>query len=298
MQVTDKTITGSKGTVHLIVGLDPGTNIGLAMFDIESNLVYLGTIKNGGKEKVVAKILEFGTPCVVATDVALPPEFVINIASYFNAKLFAPSKDIAEAEKNSLTKEFTKYNNHERDALVAALKFFNENNNKFRWLARVLKEQELVSLSSEVKAYLFRGVPVASAIKALKPVEQTFPVIGEEQKAVTGGAKDRSDEIRALLESNARLSSRLSIINAEKRLLEKRVRELESETYRRILGDKLIRSRELEIRRLKALLKRSKEKNKQGFKSIDKKVELGGEASDLERIIDEYQQKRSNFSVG
>ena len=108
----------------IIVGIDPGTNVGIAIFDIKKTLISSCTITNGGREKVVTEILRHGTPSVIVTDVHSPPEFVIQIATYFNAKISAPETVVKENEKISLAHDYPYGSQHERDAIAAVLKFF------------------------------------------------------------------------------------------------------------------------------------------------------------------------------
>ena len=69
----------------------------------------------------IDRILDSGTPVIIATDVSPAPSYVKKLASVFSAKLFVPRKDMSVRLKDELTKTFTFSNDHEMDATAAAI---------------------------------------------------------------------------------------------------------------------------------------------------------------------------------
>lgn len=187
--------------MHLIVGVDPGTNVGLALFDINANLIYKGTM-NGGKERIVEKIRSWGEPCVVATDVNPAPELVLRIASYFNARLFVPQRSMLEKEKNEMVHGQKVVGDHERDAVSGVLKFFRSNDAKLRWVDRVIKERRLEKHADEIRYCVLSGVSAADAISILTaPV--TVPQTPELKEKPSSGKQRKENLSMELLRENA-----------------------------------------------------------------------------------------------
>ncbi len=107
--------------MKIVVGVDPGTTVGLAIFNLEGKALFLGSKKNAGIDWVTTNILDMGDPVIVATDVNPVPKFVRKISSLFSAKLFYPKKDIPVSVKEELTKHISVKDNHQRDSAAAAL---------------------------------------------------------------------------------------------------------------------------------------------------------------------------------
>jgi len=105
-----------------IVGLDPGTTLGLAILDLNSEIVYLDSFREHDLKKVIDKIFEFGRPLVLATDKLKVPTYVQNLSSRLGLKVITPGYDLLLTEKNEVNKLYDNIckNSHERDALTAA----------------------------------------------------------------------------------------------------------------------------------------------------------------------------------
>lgn len=114
----------------LIVGIDPGSTVGVAVLDIEGRPLLVSSLKMPDREEVLSLISSLGKVIMVATDASKPPEFVKRISSLLNAKLYIPSNDLTVEEKVNIAREISeKYNvdipdSHARDALAAAAKAY------------------------------------------------------------------------------------------------------------------------------------------------------------------------------
>ena len=254
----------------IIVGLDPGTYVGIAVFDLNMNLIFTTTITNPGKEATVSEISKYGNPIVIASDVSPPPEFVIQIASYFNARLYYPKFIIKDIEKKMETAKYNFNSVHERDAIIAVLSFFNENSNKLRWIEKTLRDKGLSKIEEDVKRYALSGMRVDDAIKALVPSDDYYLKVIEYAKSLPEAPRETKedrrenrDTILGLLESNMRLRARLSVLEEENRIMRNKLTET--------VGDQEVRnelfSKEMKIKKLKYLLK-SKDKKIRHLKRI------------------------------
>ena len=124
---------------YIIVGVDPGHTIGLCAMNLEGKHLHSLSIENGGMRQTVSQIESWGTPSIIACDVFPASDFAIKLASYFNVKLHTPNRNVREDFKRSVLKhEENKSgrklasNNHERDALCAAVMAWRDSQNLIR----------------------------------------------------------------------------------------------------------------------------------------------------------------------
>lgn len=106
---------------NLIVGVDPGTTTGYAVLDTDSKLVKIGSGKDFGISKLISTAIKLGRVLVVATDKAKVPSFVEEFGVKTGAILISPNQDMLVKEKEAAVREYEFANDHERDALAAAL---------------------------------------------------------------------------------------------------------------------------------------------------------------------------------
>lgn len=138
--------------MYLIIGLDPGINVGYAALDLNGKLVGAGVTKQKSADKVVVLISQIGIPLLVACDVSKPPSFVKSVAAKFNVKVFCPSKNLTQESKRFMSPEAM--NHHIRDAYAAALKAYRKYSNRFRRIDKIYpdKSEEYKRLVLEGKA--------------------------------------------------------------------------------------------------------------------------------------------------
>jgi predicted RNase H-like nuclease (RuvC/YqgF family) len=164
--------------MKIIVGIDPGTNVGLAIFDLNGNLICTKTLRRAGKDEIIREIEKFGSPIAITTDVAELPSIVKRIASHFNSKVFFPEREITSLQKAKLFDEFLEKNPekiavkkmtlHERDATVSVIKFFRKMENKIRWIDKIIEKKDLKQYAEEIKCKVFKGEKIANVIKRLE----------------------------------------------------------------------------------------------------------------------------------
>ncbi len=152
--------------MKLIAGVDPGMKTGVAAVDMSSDFYKTFTVK-GPAGDVCAVLIEHGEPVIIASDKAKLPDFVRRVASSFNARSFHPSKDASIPEKRLLTEGMEFSNDHEMDALAAALLAKKEYSKMFGKVDAVLKARKMSDISDEVKELLVKE-EAANIEKALK----------------------------------------------------------------------------------------------------------------------------------
>lgn len=138
--------------MYLIVGIDPGINVGYAALDLNGKLVGAGVTKQKNADRVVELVSQIGIPLLVACDVSKAPSFVKNVAAKFSVKVFCPSKNLSQESKRFMAKD--SMNHHIRDAYAAAIKAYRKYSNRFRRIDKVYpdKSEEYKKLVLEGKA--------------------------------------------------------------------------------------------------------------------------------------------------
>ena len=136
----------------LIVGLDPGITIGMAILGSDGKLLDIWSKRDASNGDVIKHIVKFGQPVIIATDVKQPPRKVKAIARKFGCKTYSPSKALPIMEKNRLAKLYaTKIgDSHELDALAAASKAFHMYQEFFNRVATALKKRNMQHFFKEV----------------------------------------------------------------------------------------------------------------------------------------------------
>lgn len=173
-----------------IVGIDPGTTVGIAILSLDGDLLYLKSFRGIAPDEVVKLIAEYGKPAVIASDVTPMPGSVEKIRRSFNAVPASPGIEVSAEEKIALGKTFGYSNDHERDALTAALLTYRSYKNIF---TRIEKKAPQNSDLELIKLHVISGDSIEAAIEKVR-------VSGEAEKP---RARERSEkpEERAVDES-------------------------------------------------------------------------------------------------
>jgi len=166
---------------YLIVGIDPGTTTAVAALDLDGNLLHIASSRQMNMGDVVESLCRVGKPLIIASDVQEMPYSVEKIRRAFSAVSYTPKQDVSVETKVELTAAFSYGNDHERDALSAALDAYRQYRHKFQNLlkrippghdldevrARVIKGQSLDQVIGDMNTL----TPVPSAEIPIVPVE-------------------------------------------------------------------------------------------------------------------------------
>ena len=104
----------------LIVGIDPGTTLGYAAIDFESNIIKIHSEKNLDLNTLISELIKLGKPLIITSDKEYTPDFVEKAAVKLGAKLISPDYDLKVTEKREMVKKIKTKNQHEIDALASA----------------------------------------------------------------------------------------------------------------------------------------------------------------------------------
>ena len=123
-------------------------------------------------------IISYGRAVLVATDVQIHPKTVRKLATTLNSKIWSPYRSMSVESKIYIVDSYFQglnadkpidsvpKNAHERDALAAAIKTYNDHLNKFRQIKKHAEKAELNHASVEnVKVLVINGTSIKNAIE-------------------------------------------------------------------------------------------------------------------------------------
>jgi predicted RNase H-like nuclease (RuvC/YqgF family) len=120
---------------HVVVGVDPGTTTAVAIVGLDGEVLDVYSSRTSDQAGVIEWIIERGRPVVVAADVTPMPETVEKFRRSFDAAGWKPERDLPVDEKKHRTRHEAYDNDHERDAMAAALYAFDSHESQFERVA-------------------------------------------------------------------------------------------------------------------------------------------------------------------
>ncbi len=219
----------TKRPKYLIVGVDPGTTIGIAALDLNGELVKIQSSRQMTMADVIELIWSLGKPVIVASDVVPMPFTVEKIRRAFQAVAYTPRQDIPVETKYELAGKYGYANDHERDALTAAVEAYKYWRHKF---SGILKRVPPGIDLDEVRAGIIRGQSLEQILSGRKEKAQiaqekkpevNLDTSDERVRILDGTVKDLralvsdlQQEIAALKKQNQALSRKISGMKAER----------------------------------------------------------------------------------
>jgi predicted RNase H-like nuclease (RuvC/YqgF family) len=260
---------------YLIVGIDPGTTTAIAALDLEGNLLHLSSSRQTSLSDVIESLYKIGKPLVVATDVRDMPFSVEKIRRAFSAIAYAPRQDVSVDEKMEYTASYNYTNDHERDALSAALDAYRQYKNKFQHvLKRVPPGHDL----DEVKAGLIKGHSLEQVLGELKVHVSPAKKVEEPQVQVDKKADERvrvlDGMVKRLRTYAQELQEEIKAKEHEIIRFQSRIRKIRSGQDTTILKDAEIAKREIVIQSLKKRLHREERANRNLKKRIERQKKI------------------------
>jgi len=292
-RATLRTFSELVNSMYVIVGVDPGTTFAIAAVDLNGRFIGAWSARDAGKEKTLQEIQKLGIPCLIASDVARAPDAAVKLAAYANTRLFTPPRDLGQQEKLELARGCKCANEHELDALAAALKAYHYFENKMRLIDRVVAERGFESKAEDVKRLAIGGVSVHNILLLLEKPAAPAKEQRAQPAAQPESRRDLLAEISLLANSNAELRKAVERMERENSALKEKLARLERGVQERLLRDSEIRYKDRIIYTLKGLLARRRGKKSpphpQPKKSL-KAFTAKGKSVNLEGIIDNYRQ--------
>ncbi|NLI63048.1 MAG: DUF460 domain-containing protein [Methanosarcinaceae archaeon] len=291
-----------------IVGIDPGTTIGIAIFSLNGDLLFKGSFRGLSSTDAVRKISLYGKPLIIASDVYPVPSTVEKIKRSFQAVSKTPDHEVSSSEKIELARPYNYVNDHERDALAAGLLAYKS----YKPLFSKIESKTPAGIKPDnIKERVVRGESVETAIENLSRksgASETDSISSknEEVEKLLIEIKKIHEELRA---TNDELSYQKQLFSEkEKELLlsqktikslESRIHKIQTDNYNENRKLKEIQIRDLEIKSLKKELKSKNQeidslrKQRKKARSIRKR-ELRGDGIPV-KVIDSF--TRESISV-
>ncbi len=181
---------------QLVVGVDAGTTVGIAVVDVTGKLIALRSGKGMSRGEVIRYLIDIGSPVLIATDVITAPSFVEKLSKSLKTPLFTPRRILSVVEKRELanafatSSELNPSNSHQRDALAAVAAVFQAYEQKLNLLNRRLQEIGRLQAAQEAATLILHGTSVHDAVQqtleaaelAQKPLASQSPVRHEEEQ--------------------------------------------------------------------------------------------------------------------
>jgi len=209
-----------------IVGVDPGTTTGIAVLDLEGNLVASTSRKEFARGQIIEYIIGQGTPLILATDVTPSPSTVKRLASNLGAELYVPDHDLSQ---QGLIQDFpvTSKDTHVKDALAAAFKAYQQHKDL---LGKTRRKADEAGVTDELDAILQEVLgsskSTSQIVREFKQDEQSEQQPTTEQHSQQHDwqaiAEQRHDEInrkdtkiQRLEEYNSQLQDKIDTLEEE-----------------------------------------------------------------------------------
>lgn len=246
---------------YLIVGIDPGTTIGIAALDLDGGLVKLHSSRQMTMADVIELLWSLGKPTIIASDVVPMPFTVEKIRRAFQAVPYTPRQDISVDTKYELAGRFEYSNDHERDALTAALEAFRYWNHKF---SIILKRAPPGVDLDKVKAGIIRGRSLEQILTQKRGRKER--VLEKKPEVDLGTSDERvrvlDGKVKDLRELVSELQQEIEDLKKQNRKLTSRIGTLKAERKREIDADPAMITRDQIIANLKNRLKQEEKNNK------------------------------------
>ena len=116
---------------RVIVGIDPGTTTAVAIVSLDGRVLARFSSRTADTADVTEWLIEQGRPLIVAADVTPIPQTVEEFRRSFEATAWTPNSDLPVDEKLHRTRDHEYDNDHERDAMAAALYAYDDREDQF-----------------------------------------------------------------------------------------------------------------------------------------------------------------------
>jgi predicted RNase H-like nuclease (RuvC/YqgF family) len=297
----------------LIMGIDPGMTVGVALIDLEGRPVFAKSWRTIDRYEIISAISSYGKVVVIATDVSNPPELVKKIGSLLGAIVYAPERDITVDEKNKIiselrgTYDFTIEDSHVRDALVAALKAYRHYLNTILEVKSKLRNIEGVDTYSVISEVI-KGRSLSEVIEQIyrsrvqerpKPIEVKHEPSVQLERISNTSLKERVKSLEAMI---LKLSNELKEKEMMIKDLETEVRLLKSRRNYNEDYERKISTLEVNVANLARRLEEARaviealEKERMWLKDLVLKVSEGSyillpKAIDLNKVVEDNSLK-------
>ena len=252
----------SRKNPFVIVGVDPGTTVGVAVLSLSGELLHLESVRAQSPAELISAISSVGIPVLVATDKAEMPAGVEKIRRVFGAVSWKPKKDILVKEKYAAAEGFSFADDHQRDSLAAALMAYRSYLPKFENVSR--RAAEGVDADT-IRAGIIRGKPVRMSAVLSDDSPDSDSV--SEIRLQEFDEKDLEilrleGEVLRLRKLSTDLSKELESKDTALRKTSRRLSSVQNEQLLEVLSSEEILSRDRELEQTKKALRKEERRCK------------------------------------
>ena len=270
---------------HVIVGIDPGTTTAAAVVGLDGSVLDVLSTRTADTSEITEWLIDRGQPLLVAADVTPMPETVEQFRRTFDAAGWTPPSDIPVDEKKHRAPDHAFENDHERDAVAAAVSAYDDHADQFERITR--KVPPKFDRGEVIARVLAEELSVEAVLRDLEE-EDT-----EEDASVEHEPRELTEEeqrIRDLERQVDRLQSHVEELEATIEEKDARIEELEAElsTARREERREARKRQEVtRLRRRAQALERDLEREEERNEELEDK---------LKRLKALWRLDHSNFS--
>jgi predicted RNase H-like nuclease (RuvC/YqgF family) len=247
---------------YIIVGIDPGTTTAVAVLTLEGELRMLHSSRAISIPDVIEMIAEQGRPLIIASDVFPAPNAVEKIRRAFSAVSGSPDDVFTAEDKIEFAAPYRYSNNHERDAIAAAVSVYRKNKNKFE---QIKKKIPPGVEADEVIAQVVRGKSIDAVISGATKKEVKEPEIETVPEKAEAEAVHFKEQTLKYKESLEEMKKYQDELRNEIALKDNKIRELEelvdrqrTEVYKQLKKEQTLKIRDKEIKRLQSRISESR----------------------------------------
>jgi len=270
---------------HVFVGIDPGTTTAVAIVGLGGEVLDVLSTRTADTAAITEWIIERGRPLLVAADVTPMPETVEKFRRSFDAAGWEPDRDLPVDTKQHRTREAGYDDDHQRDAMAAALFAFDDREDQLDRIAK--KTPATLDLGEVAARVIGRDESVEAAIDALTEDD------GEEEEAHEHVERELSPEEKRIkrLEARAgRLESQVEDLRDTISTKDERIAEYEEELSEARREERREARERREVTRLERetdRLERELEEEREARETVEGK---------LERLKELWKLDHSNFA--
>ena len=219
----------------LIVGIDPGTTLAYAILDLDGNVIKVKSSKSLNIDSLTANIFYFGKPLIVATDVIPVPKLVEKFASQTGSKIIGPKQNFKVFQKKELTKHYGFKNDHERDALAAAIFAFKKIRALLKKIDLYVSKYNKEDLKKDISyLVLSKNLSISDAVFSLEKKEKK-PIV-KKPKLRTESIKVKFDEVKYFKNQNEKLKNKIKHLENKFKKLNIHINRLSDKKVRDLIG--------------------------------------------------------------
>lgn len=270
---------------HVIVGIDPGTTTAVGIVSLDGEILDVHSSRTDDRADVIEWIVDRGRPILVAADVTPMPETVEQFRRSFDAAGWVPDADLPVDTKKHRVPDHAAENDHERDAVAAALFAFDDHADQFERIARKVPTD--VDRGEVTGRVLAEDLSVEAVLQDMSDDEE------DDAESTSHEPRELTPEeqrIRDLERQVDRLQSHIEDLEATIEDKDERIADLESklsDAKREERREARKRREVTRVRRRADALERDLERERERTAELEDK---------LERLKELWRLDHSNFS--